>query len=144
MSSDGISEGADYLLGLKQSGSPRTGGAATADIAPATRAIPGRVEKRKSPRYKCRGSARLQAGGNSATTWATFADISMDGCYVEATSPYRVSTVLSLELKANGFKVEATGQVQVVYRGLGMGICFTRISEENRGQLRELVHSISS
>jgi hypothetical protein len=156
MAFDETSEGADYLSALKRSGMPQAAGAATApapETSPSTsplgkipapsRPNPARAEKRKTPRYRCKGSARLQESGSAVSTWATFADISMHGCYVEASSPLRVGTVLGLKLEVNGFRVEASGEVRVAYPNLGMGISFTRISEEDRGRLRELVNSIS-
>jgi hypothetical protein len=150
-------DGADYLSALKRSGSPQAVGPATArapeaphsadtraaEVAPASSANPASVEKRKTPRYRCKGSARLQESGSAVATWATFADISLQGCYVEAASPLRVGTMLGLKLEVNGFRVEATGEVRVAYPNLGMGISFIKISEEDRGQLRELVASIS-
>jgi hypothetical protein len=156
---DETSDGADYLSALKRSGSPQAAGAAAArapepapggtrvgevgEVTPSSRANPARAEKRKTPRYRCKGSARLQASGSSVATWATFADISLQGCYLEAASPLRVGTMLSLKLEVNGFRVEATGEVRVAYPNLGMGVYFTRISEKDREQLRKLVASIS-
>jgi hypothetical protein len=156
MAFDETSEGADYLSALKRSGSPQAAGAATArapehphsaptlgEILAPNRAHPARAENRKTPRYKCKGSARLQERGSTAPTWATFADISMFGCYVETANPLRVGTVLGLKLEVNGFRVEATGEVRAAYPSLGMGISFIRISEKDRERLRELVGSIS-
>jgi hypothetical protein len=140
---DGSSQARPRLAARLAPGMANSVAGQAAGLARASTAGAGRVDKRKSPRYKCKGSVRVQAGGNAAASWATLADISMSGCYIEATSPYRVGTVLGLELEANGFKVEAGGQVRVAYPGLGMGIVFTRISEEDRRRLRELVHSIS-
>ena len=150
------SDGADYLSALKRSGSPQAAGAATArapeapqshatlgEVPPSSRANPARADKRKTPRYECKGSARLQESGSAFSTWATFADISMFGCYVETASPLRVGTVLGLKLEVNGFQVEATGEVRAAYPSLGMGISFIRISEKDRERLRELVASIS-
>jgi hypothetical protein len=76
-------------------------------------------------------------------TWATFADISMHGCYVETAAPPRVGAVLGLKLDANGFRIEATGEVRVIYPGLGMGVSFVKMAEEDRQRLRDLVRSIS-
>jgi hypothetical protein len=156
MAFDETSEGADYLSALKRSGSPQATGAATThapEIPPTAatlkeaptpnRANPTRTEKRKTPRFRCKGSARLQERGSGVATWATFADISLQGCYVEAASPLRVGTVLGLKLEVNGFRVEASGEVRVAYPNLGMGISFIKISEKDREQLRELVASIS-
>ena len=155
MAFEETSDGAAYLSALKNSGSPHSAGAATArapeaahsaetlgKIAPSSIASPASVEKRKSPRYKCKGSARLQENGNGVTTWATFADISMHGCYLEAAAPLRVGALLDLRLEVNGLRVDTTGEVRVAYPSLGMGISFLRMSEENRDQLREMVGSL--
>jgi hypothetical protein len=154
---DETSEGADYLSGLKKSGSPQAAAAAPAKAPEAPRSAPERAAavlpptkltapsagNRRSPRYRCKGSVRLQESGSTASTWATFADISMHGCYVEATAPMPVGAVLGLQLEVNGFRVEAAGEVRVAYPGLGMGISFNEISGEDRDRLRELVRSIS-
>jgi hypothetical protein len=154
---DEISDGADYLSALKQSGTPRPAEAVPArapgtsrsdetrarDVAPSSRPGAASAEKRKSPRYKCKGSARLQEVGTGVMTWATFTDISMRGCYVEAAAPYRVGAVLDIKLQARGFQIEAGGEVSVSYPNLGMGISFTKIAEEDRKRLRELLRSIS-
>jgi hypothetical protein len=85
----------------------------------------------------------LQEVGGTVATWTAFADISMHGCYVETVSPYRVGAALAMKLDANGFRVETMGEVRVVYPGLGMGISFANMSDEDRGRLRELVRSLS-
>jgi hypothetical protein len=46
-------------------------------------------------------------------------------------------------IEVNGFRVEAAGEVRVAYPGLGMGISFTKMSEEDRERLRGLVRSLS-
>jgi hypothetical protein len=155
MGFDETNEGAAYLSALKNSGSPRAAGAATAPAtAHSVEARPeqislslppsaAREEKRQTPRYRCKGSARMLESGSTIATWATFADISMSGCYVEAATPLRLGTVLTLTLEINGFRVEATGEVRVAYPNLGMGIRFIKISEEDRERLRKLVDSIS-
>jgi hypothetical protein len=154
---DEIDAGASYLASLRQSSTPQAAGAAPArapEISPPAEARPGGLvalgrtasgpaDKRKSPRYKCAGSARLQELGGTVATWATFADISMHGCYVETPSPFPLRAKLAMKLDANGLRVEAMGEVRVVYPGLGMGISFANMSDEDRGRLQELVRSLS-
>jgi hypothetical protein len=141
--------GANYLAALKQSSGPQAGGAAAArapEVPRSTeiRTFPaGSVDKRRSPRYRCQGSAHINEIDRAVAIWTTFTDISLHGCYVEATTTYRVGVMLGLKLEANGFRVEATGEVRVSYPNLGMGIAFTQMSEEDREHLRELVRSIS-
>ncbi len=65
-------------------------------------------------------------------TWATFTDISLHGCYVEAQATYPVGIVLQMKLAANGVKVEVTGNVRVSYPYLGMGIAFVNMTNEMR------------
>jgi len=134
--------GAAYLASLRQS-AISTGAAPARAPVPAAAATSTSAEQRRSPRYKCTGNARLQEAGSSAATWATFADISMHGCYIETAVPLRTGTTLNLKLEANGVRVDATGEVRVVYPGLGMGISFINVSDENRARLQQLVRSIS-
>jgi hypothetical protein len=67
----------------------------------------------------------------------------MHGCYIETSVPLGLGTTLGLKLEANGVRVEVTGEVRVVYPGLGMGISFTKVSTEDRARLQQLVRSIS-
>jgi hypothetical protein len=146
--------GAAYLAALKRSaGSPATGVAASrASDTPADTSSPkpiatGRTgpipEKRRSPRYRCQGSAQLRDVQSGVATWATFSDISLHGCYVEAASCYPVGSSLTLTIEVNSFRVEVIGEVRITYPGLGMGISFTQVSDEYRARLRELIRSIS-
>ncbi len=145
--------GAAYLASLRRSTTsaaaparasvpPSSGIEAGSAVPPAGTASTS-AERRRSPRYKCAGTARLQETGNSASAWATFADISLHGCYIETAVPLCLGTALVLKLEANGFRVDATGEVKVVYPGLGMGISFTKVSDEDRARLQQLVRSIA-
>jgi hypothetical protein len=100
-------------------------------------------EKRRSPRYQCEGSVQMREINCDVHTWATFSDISLHGCYVEAQATYPVGTVLQLKLETKGIRVETKGAVRVNYPYLGMGIAFTEMSPENEAKLRDLLASIS-
>lgn len=139
--------GASYLAALKQIGT--AAGTATARVPPGAGSDGGTIsgprpaEKRRSPRYRCQGSANLREIGTGIATWATFTDVSLHGCYVEAMSAFTVGANLGIIIEVNGYRVECRGTVQVVYPGLGMGIAFTTMSDANRERLRELVRSLS-
>lgn len=149
-----MNDGVAYLKALKQSGSsPAAAAAAPATTSPVHSAsmseVPDAqaqykgVEKRRSPRFKCEGSAEMREQGHDVRTWATFTDVSLHGCYVEAQATYPVGTVLEMKLEANGVRVETNGTVRVSYPYLGMGIAFTDMSDENRAQLRDLLGRVS-
>ena len=152
---DENSPGASYLASLKQSSggqAPAHNGAphdpstsllygATSILASSAKSVA--PEKRRSPRYRCQGSAHLREISSGSATWATFTDISLHGIYVEAMSTYRVGARIALTLEINGFRVETSAEVRVVYPSLGMGICFIAMVAEDRERLRLLLRSLS-
>jgi len=151
-----VNEGTAYLMALRQSAhgssaaapAPARENAAPThtEMVPATPAAEDTfkgAEKRRSPRYKCEGSAEVREEGHDVRTWASFTDVSLHGCYVEAQATYPAGTVLHMKLEVNGIRVETKGTVRVSYPYLGMGIAFTEMSEENRANLRRLVANLS-
>ena len=134
-----MNEGVSYLRALKQMGNasdPHSESSATGEGFQGT-------EKRRSLRYKCEGSVQIREDGRDVHTWATFTDVSLHGCYVEAQATYPAGTVLHLKLEVNGVRVETKGTVRVNYPYLGMGIAFTDTSEENQARLRQMLATIS-
>lgn len=109
---------------------------------PVDERYPG-AEKRRSRRYKCEGSVQIRQEGRDVNTWASFTDISLHGCYVEAQATYPAGTLLHLKLEANGVRIETKGTVRVNYPYLGMGIAFVELSEENQALLRQMLATIT-
>jgi hypothetical protein len=144
-------EGIAYLLALKRS----AGSAAPAptreenpsetnlDKTATSPAFEG-AEKRRSPRYQCEGSVEMREIDCDVHTWASFTDVSLHGCYVEAQATYPVGTLLNLKLEAKGMRVETKGDVRVSYPYLGMGIQFLEMTAENEARLRDLLALVSS
>lgn len=153
-----LNEGIAYLMSLKQSvrAASATAGPAK-EVVSSVLPVPDGAnlpassagdsfqgaEKRRSPRYKCEGSAEVREEGCDVRTWATFTDVSVHGCYVEAQATYPAGTVLHLKLEVNGMRVDTKGTVRVTYPYLGMGIAFTEMSEEATTTLRRLVATLS-
>lgn len=143
-------EGIEYLKALRQFSQPQSSipdAAQPRITSSAQEASPAAhhegVEKRRSPRYKCEGSAEIREDGCDVRTWATFTDVSLHGCYVEAQATYPVGTSLQMKLEANGICVNTKGCVRVSYPYLGMGIAFVDTTEEERTNLKELLGTIS-
>lgn len=147
-------DGMAYLTALKQSSNADAATAAApardpSSITPSATVNGNQQEqfkaadKRRSPRFKCEGGARIVESGREVATFVTFTDISIHGCYVEAQATYPVGTALDMVLEAKDMKIETKGTVKVNYPYLGMGIAFVDLSEENRGRLKELLGSIS-
>ena len=145
-------ESISYLLALKQSTASQGAASTPATKTDSSNAGDGKAspgeqfqgaEKRRSPCYRCEGSAEIREDGRDVRTWATFTDISRHGCYLEAQATYPSGTILHMKLKANGIVLETKGTVRVTYPYLGMGIAFEGISEENQALLRRLLATIS-
>lgn len=100
------------------------------------------TERRRSPRYKCEGSAEFPVGGTDVRTWGTFTDLSLNGCYVEMTATFPVGAMVELGLELSGLRAEVRGEVRVCYPFLGIGIAFREVSDENRLRLQEMVRSL--
>jgi PilZ domain len=132
-------EGVAYLLALKQSSQADP---ATAPAANLEMDFQG-TNKRRAPRFKCEGSVEIREDGCEVRTWATFTDISLHGCYVEAQATYPAGSILNMKLEANGVRVETRGNVRVNYPYLGMGIAFVGMTEENVARLRQMLATIS-
>jgi hypothetical protein len=148
-------EGLAYLQALKQS-APATESATASQYKAGSAELPGGrelnstgiqnirgPEKRRSPRYKCEGSIEIFPEGSDLRTWATFTDISMHGCYVEATATFPIGTDVRIKLQIQGIQVQSKGKIRVTYPSLGMGIAFVEMSEEDRSRLKELLRAIS-
>jgi hypothetical protein len=143
-------EGIAYLLALKRSAD--TAAPAHEDGPSEAKTDPNRTatspafqgaEKRRSPRYQCEGSVQMREFNCDVHTWASFTDISLHGCYVEAQATYPVGTSLLLRLEAKGIRVETKGNVRVSYPYLGMGIEFLEMTAENEARLRDLLALVS-
>jgi PilZ domain len=139
-------EGVAYLLALKQS-SQADAASAAAGADPDAPGLHGGqfhgANKRQARRYKCEGSVEMRTEGCDVRTWATFTDISLYGCYIEAQATFPAGTVLNLKLEANGIRVETRGNVRVNYPYLGMGVAFVGMTGENVGRLRRILASAS-
>lgn len=144
---DDVGAGASYLASLKQSRIPQAAAAKPAlssdpRPAPGLGAAATSRERRKNPRYRCQGSVQLREGRGNVATWATFSDISLDGCYIEAPSAFGVGTQLNLTIDVNGLRFETAAEVRATYPSLGMGIAFGPMTPADRAKLSSLIASI--
>jgi hypothetical protein len=132
--------GADYLRRLREDlEHPHISQPSTVTAEPDE--APG--ERRRSPRYKCEGSAEFRVGGSDVRTWGTFTDISMNGCYVEMTATFPVGSIVDLGLELKGLRARVSGEVRVSYPLLGMGIAFRDVSAEDQLGLEEMIEQLN-
>jgi hypothetical protein len=99
------------------------------------------VERRKNPRYRCQNSVEVHVQG--ASFWGTVADLSLGGCYIEMPIPLQPGTKLRVGIWFGQTKSWADAQVAHRTPGLGIGLKFVQISEEDRNQIRRFLESLA-
>ena len=62
-------------------------------------------------------------------------DLSLGGCYLDITSPFPVSTRVSITMSAAGVNIHADGIVRVMHPDQGMGVEFIRRTPQQRALL---------
>jgi|SRR5579864_579979 len=92
-------------------------------------------ERRWHPRYACSGSVSAKTAGSTFAACGEPKDISQGGVYIELHAPLPVNSTVSLDLRIEDIRFEATGVVRTSYPLLGMGVCFQKLTPENAEKL---------
>jgi c-di-GMP-binding flagellar brake protein YcgR len=66
-------------------------------------------------------------------------DLSLGGCYLEISSPFPVSSRVTLSMRAAGVEVRAQGVVRVMHPDKGMGVEFTQATPEHRAAVEKFL-----
>lgn len=66
-------------------------------------------------------------------------DLSLGGCYLEMSSPFPVSTRVTLSMRAAGLELKTEGVVRVMHADKGMGVEFIRTTPEHRELLEKFL-----
>ncbi len=70
-------------------------------------------------------------------------DLSLGGCYLEISSPFPVSSRVTLSMRAGGVEVRAQGLVRVMHPDKGMGVEFTQTTREHRAAVEKFLGVLS-
>jgi c-di-GMP-binding flagellar brake protein YcgR len=70
-------------------------------------------------------------------------DLSLGGCYLEISSPFPVSSRVTLSMKAAEVEVRAQGLVRVMHPDKGMGVEFTQATPEHRAAVEKFLGLLS-
>ncbi len=66
-------------------------------------------------------------------------DLSLGGCYLEISSPFPVSTRVTLSMRAGGIDLKTEGVVRIMHPDKGMGVEFTQSTREHRALLEKFL-----
>ena len=100
------------------------------------------VEHRKNPRYRCQNSIEIHVPGG-ASFWGTVSDLSLDGCYVEIPIPLELGKNLKVGIWFGQTKAWAEARVAHRTPGMGVGLRFTAISEQDSDQIRRFLETLA-
>ncbi len=100
------------------------------------------LEQRKHPRFKCHNSVQLHTQ-EGASFWATIADLSLGGCYVEMSLPLPPGTKLTMYIWVGDTKCFADCEVAYSTAGMGTGVIFNRVSEPDLERIRQYLGTLA-
>jgi c-di-GMP-binding flagellar brake protein YcgR len=70
-------------------------------------------------------------------------DLSLGGCYLDITSPFPVSTRVTLSMRAAEVELRTEGVVRVMHPDKGMGVEFTQTTPEHRALLEKFLSRLT-
>jgi hypothetical protein len=100
------------------------------------------VDNRKQPRYRCQNPIEIHVQ-DGPSFWGTVADLSLGGCYVEIPIPLELGKRLKIGIWFGQTKAWAEARVAHRTPGMGVGLKFTEISEEDLSQIRRFLESLA-
>jgi hypothetical protein len=71
-------------------------------------------------------------------------DLSLGGCYLDISSPFPMSTRVTLSMRAGGLELKTEGVVRVMHADQGMGVEFTQTTAEHRTKLEKFLELLSA
>jgi hypothetical protein len=70
-------------------------------------------------------------------------DLSLGGCYLEISSPFPVTSRLTLSMRAAGVELRVQGVVRIMHPDRGMGVEFTQNTAEHRADLETFLRVLT-
>lgn len=101
-------------------------------------------ERRKHPRFPCRGTVRVRALDTNVQFDGNIADVSYEGCYVEMLTPFPVGTPVEAHLDVKSIEFAATGEVRIQHPGMGMGVHFKEVAPAEQAKLDQLLAKLAA
>jgi hypothetical protein len=93
------------------------------------------VERRSAPRHAMVLAAEVVELPRGAKLNARSADISRTGCYIDTLNPIPQGSEVRVRLTHGAETFVAVGRVVYVSYGLGMGIAFVKVEDEELARL---------
>jgi len=99
-------------------------------------------DRRQQTRHPCALGAQVSRAGSTVQQRCVISDISSGGCYVQTSEPLPVGTSIEVAIRTQELNLRILGNVQIVHRGLGMGVQFK--SRKSPEELQQLISDLES
>jgi hypothetical protein len=100
------------------------------------------AERRKTPRFKCINSAEIHADGQGPAVRGNVVELAMAGCYVEAPITLGKGQKIKLAIWVQEAKLWVQAKVVTSRPGIGAGLQFIEISDQDSELLRAYLQTI--
>ncbi len=88
-------------------------------------------------------STSLQAEKDDPPVPCRLTDLSLGGCYLENSSPFPVSTRVTLSMRAGEMQLSTEGVVRVMHADRGMGVEFIRTNADQQASLERFLNVLN-
>jgi PilZ domain-containing protein len=110
-------------------------------VHPVRRDMP--ASRRKHPRYLCTGGVELRQQEGGKPAWGNLNDVSLTGCYVEATTTMPVGTMVLFQLHARDLNINGRAIIKTSHHAVGMGLAFLHLGTEDQHNLEFLIGTLA-
>ncbi len=101
-------------------------------------------ERRCEARYGINADTEVEEPQTQAKVFGRTADLGMGGCYVDVVTTFAVGTIVCVRISRDGQKFEARAKVLYGRPGMGMGMAFLEMAQEERTRLEGWIRELST
>lgn len=99
--------------------------------------------RRKSTRYRCNGGIELRRNEHASPIFANLSDISLEGCYIEASSTLPSGSEVLFLMRVRDVQIRGRAIVKASNHAVGMGLEFLHLATEDQQKLEFLVGTLA-
>jgi hypothetical protein len=100
-------------------------------------------ERRTSARYGITADTEVEEPRTQAKVMGRTADLGLGGCYVDSLTTFPSGTDVCVRIKRGGQTFEANARILYGKPGMGMGIAFVEVVDEERIRLEHWISELS-
>jgi hypothetical protein len=101
------------------------------------------AQRRKGMRYGINADTEVEEPRTQAKVIGRTSDLGSGGCYVDSLTTFPIGTEVCVRIKRSGQTFEATARVLYGKPGMGMGMAFVGIVDEEKVRLEHWINELS-